>query len=148
MKPTPPGWPRIAISLYYADANQAIEWLCNAFGFEVRLKVEGDNGKVEHSELVYGDGLIMVSEADKRDRFPYRRAPSEIEGANTQNLMVYVDDVAAHCAHARACGAVITDEPATHDYGPEYWTDRGYACRDLGGHHWWFYQRLHTGGKA
>jgi hypothetical protein len=33
-------------------------------------------------------------------------------------------------------------EPATHDYGGDYWTDRSYGCVDLGGHHWWFAQRL------
>ena len=42
---------------------------------------------------------------------------------------------------------VIVHEPETHDYGADYWVDRGYACRDLGGHHWWIFQRLQTGGK-
>jgi uncharacterized glyoxalase superfamily protein PhnB len=147
MKPTPPGWPRISSALYYEDAAKAIDWLCGAFGFEVRLKVEGDGGRIEHSELVFGDGLVMVSEATKRDKTPYRRAPGEVGGANTQNMMVYVDDVEAHCKRARDAGAVIVDEPETHDYGDEHWTDRGYACRDIGGHHWWFFQRLKTGGK-
>ena len=39
MKPTPPGWPRISTALYYDDAAEAIDWLCKAFGFELRLKV-------------------------------------------------------------------------------------------------------------
>ncbi|MFO0554031.1 MAG: VOC family protein [Polyangiaceae bacterium] len=144
MKPTPPGWPRISSSLYYEDPRAAIDWLCRAFGFEVRLLVEGDGGRVEHSELVFGDGLIMVSGAYKIDRFPYVRAPGQVGGGNTQNMMVYVDDAEAHCARARAAGAVIVDEPTTHDYGEDYWSDRGYSCRDVGGHHWWFYQRLRS----
>ncbi len=37
-----------------------IRWLCEAFGFELRLKVEGEGGSVDHSELTFGDGLIMV----------------------------------------------------------------------------------------
>jgi len=57
-------------------------------------------------------------------------------------MMVYVDDVEAHCAQARAAGARIVSEPAITDYGEDYWTDRGYECEDLEGHHWWFYQRL------
>ena len=61
MKPTPPGWPRISSALFYDDAGQAIDWLCRAFGFEVRLRVEGDGGRIEHSELEYEGGLIMVS---------------------------------------------------------------------------------------
>ena len=141
MNPTPPGWPRISTALYYDQAAKAIDWLCKAFGFEVRLKVEGDGGRIEHSELIYDDGLVMVAEGQS-DKFPYRRSPRQIGGANTQNMMVYVDDVEAHCARARAAGAKIVAEPKTTDYGEEYWTDRGYECEDLGGHHWWFYQRL------
>lgn len=146
MNPTPPGWPRIAAALYYQDANAAIDWLCRAFGFEVRLKVAGPDGGVEHSELQFGEGLVMVGEASRRERAPYRRAPAEVDGANTQNLMLYVDDAAAHLERARAAGAEITEPLQTHDHGADYWTDRGYACRDPYGHHWWFYERLRTGG--
>jgi uncharacterized glyoxalase superfamily protein PhnB len=147
MKTPPPGWPRISSALYYDDPKAAIDWLCKAFGFEVRLLVEGDGGRVEHSELVFGEGLIMVGDAKKRDRSSTRRSPGEVGGGNTQNMMVYVDDVEAHCAHARAAGAAVVQEPETQDYGDEYWTDRGYQCRDPGGHHWWFYQRMKTGTK-
>lgn len=141
MKPTPPGWPRISTSLYYEDAAKAIDFLCRAFGFEVRLKIEGDGGRIEHSELVYGEGLIMVS-SEKPEKFPKHRAPAHAGGANTQNMMVYVDDVEAHCKRAREAGAKIISEPTTHDYGEEYWEDRGYECEDIGGHGWWFYQRI------
>jgi len=147
MKPTPPGWPRISTSLYYEDPRKAIEWLCTAYGFEVQLLVEGDGGKIEHSELTYGGGLIMVSGTEKADRFPYMRAPAQVGGGNTQNMMVYVDDVEAHCRQARAAGAEIAAEIETHDYGAEYWVDRGYEAVDCGGHHWWFYERVETGGK-
>ena len=60
MKATPPGWPRISSSLFYDDAAAAIDWLCRTFGFEVRLRIEGEGGRIEHSELVFGDGLIFV----------------------------------------------------------------------------------------
>lgn len=144
MKPTPPGWPRISSALYYEEPRAAIDWLCRAFGFEVRLLVEGDDGSVEHSELTYGEGLIMVGAATgpRAEQSPYRRSPSQAGGANTQNMMVYVDDLEAHCQRARAAGAKIVREPETHDYGEDYWSDRGYECVDVGGHHWWFSQRL------
>ena len=141
MKPPPPGWPRIASSLIYQDGAKAIDWLCRAFGFEVRLKVEGDGGRIEHSELTFGEGLVMVSDA-KPDKFPHRKAPADVGGVNTQSMMVYVDDVEAHCKRAREAGAKIVREPETHDYGEDYWTDRTYECEDIGGHHWWFTQRL------
>lgn len=140
MKPTPPDWPRISTSLYYDEAAKAIDWLCRAFAFEVRLKVEGEGGQIVHSELEYGDGLIMVSEP--KDSMPNSRSPSQVGGGNTQNLMVYVDDVEAHWARAREAGAVMVGEMKTSDYGEDYWSDRGYLCRDVGGHHWYFAQRL------
>ena len=146
MKPAPSNWPRISSALYYDDPRAAIDWLCRAFGFELRLLVEGDGARVEHSELTFGEGLIMVGGA-KPEKFPYMRSPGQSGGANTQNMMVYVDDVEAHVKRARAAGAVIVRDLEVHDYGEDYWADRGYECRDLGGHHWWFYQRLRTQGK-
>jgi len=143
MKPTPPGWPRISQALYYEEAAKAIDFICEAFGFEVRLRVEGEEGRIEHSELVFGEGLVMVGDVrGKVEKFPYRRAPSQVGGMNTQSIMVYVDDVEAHYLRARAAGAKIHAELKTTDYGEEYWADRGYECEDIGGHHWWFYQRL------
>ncbi len=144
MKPTPAGWPRISNALYYDEAAKAIDWLCRAFDFEVRLKVEGDGGRIEHSELTYGDGLVMVSESSPSEKMPYRRSPRQVEGINTQNMMVYVDDLDAHCAKAKAAGAQIKTEPKNTDYGPDYWEDRSYECVDLGGHHWWFCQRIRS----
>lgn len=142
MKPSPPDWPRISTALYYEDAAKAIDWLCQAFDFEVRIKIEGDGGSIEHSELTFGEGLIMVGQAGLANKPSFRKSPRSLAGANTQNMMVYVDDVDAHCKQARAAGAKIVSEPATTDYGENYWTDRGYECEDPEGHHWWFYQRL------
>ena len=140
MNPPPRGWPRISSALIYDDPRAAIDWLCKAFGFEVQLKVEGDGGTIEHSELTYGGGLIMVG--GPKAKFPQYQSPRAVNGRNTQSLMVYVDDVQAHCKQARAAGAVITDEPSTHDYGEEYWADLSYGCIDVEGHLWWFTQRL------
>jgi uncharacterized glyoxalase superfamily protein PhnB len=145
MKPTPPDWPRMSSTVVYLDAAGAIKWLCDAFGFEVRLKVEGDQGQIEHSELTYGEGLIMVAqESPQAERRSKRalRSPQSLDGANTQCLMFYVDDADAHCAHARAHGARILDEPATHDYGEDYWSDRSYGALDPEGHLWWVTQRI------
>jgi|SRR5450432_2800673 uncharacterized glyoxalase superfamily protein PhnB len=142
MRDSPPGWPRISAAAYYDEPAKAIDWLCRAFGFEVRLKVEGENGSIEHSELVFGDGVVMVGGA--KPRFPYRRSPRAVGGANTQSLMIYVDDVEAHCARARAAGAKVVSEPSATDYGEEYWEDRSYEAEDVEGHHWWFMQRLRS----
>jgi uncharacterized glyoxalase superfamily protein PhnB len=147
MKPTPSDWPRLSSSVFYQDAAAAIDWLCNAFGFEVRLKVEGDNGRIEHSELTYGEGLIMVAQESLQSGRPWKnamRSPKSLNGETTQSIMFFVDDADAHCANARRHGARIVEEPATHDYGADHWTDRSYGALDPEGHMWWITQRLRS----
>jgi len=73
------------------------------------------------------------------------RSPRALGGANTQILCLYVDDVEAHCAHARRSGATIVQEPTTSDYGEDYWVDRSYSALDPEGHMWFFSQRMRTG---
>jgi uncharacterized glyoxalase superfamily protein PhnB len=145
MKPTPAGWPRISSAVFYTDAAKAIDWLCDTFGFEVRLRVEGEDGSIEHCELVYGeDGLIFVGQEGHgaRDEDRNMVSPRSVNGGNTQALSVFVDDADAHYSHAKARGATIFREIDTTDYGPEYWADRTYGARDLDGHLWWFMQRV------
>jgi len=147
MKPTPKGWPRISSSVFYTDPNAAIAWLGKAFGFEPRIVVPDGKGGVEHSELTYGDGVIMVSTAPALATPPTgkhltMRSPNQVDGANTQRLFMYVDDVAAHAKRAEAAGATIVNALRENDYGAEYWSDRSYECRDLEGHHWYFSQRI------
>jgi len=145
MQAPPAGWPRLSASLYYDNARAAIAWLVEAFGFEVQLLVDGADGSVAHSQLVFGEALIMVGEggAARAPRFGVaQRSPRHLGGANSQSLLLYVDDVDAHCARARAAGATIVAEPELHDYGPEHWADRSYGALDCDGHLWWFSQRI------
>ena len=122
-----------------------IDWLCEAFGFELKLKVEGDSGEVIHSELTYGEALLMVG-GERRDTQwgIHMLSPKSLDQANTQGLMLYVDDVDAHCAHARKAGARIVEDPSVHDYGEDHWADRSYGALDPEGHFWWFSQRLRS----
>ncbi|HKE19886.1 MAG TPA: VOC family protein [Kofleriaceae bacterium] len=149
MKSTPADWPRISSSVFYADAAAAIDWLCRAFGFEVRLKVEGEGGRIEHSELMFGEGLIMVGQEGEGPQPEHRQmvSPRSTGGANTHVLCVVVDDVDAHCARARAEGAEIFREPQTSDYGSEYASDRSYGARDPEGHMWFFMHRVRDARK-
>ena len=147
MKNTPKGWPRISPAIFYDDAAGAIDRLCRAFGFEVRLKVEGDKGRIVHSELVIGDGVVMVasSNTDAQPQRPFLahcKSPKSLGGAITQSLMVYVDDADAHYACAKSAGAKIFMEPSVHDYGEDHWADRSYGAVDPEGHHWWFTERI------
>ncbi len=149
-KPPPSGWPQMSASVFYRDPAAAIAWLCEAFGFDLRLKVEGEPGQILYSELVYGDALVSVGAAAKPGdavepgrEFKARQAsPLDLGGRASQSLCLFVDDADAHCAQARAHGATIHAEPATHDYGDDYWSDRSYGAYDLEGHAWWFSHRV------
>jgi uncharacterized glyoxalase superfamily protein PhnB len=151
MKPAPDNFPRLSSAIVYQDAAKAIEWLCDAFGFELRLKVEDDKGGIIHSELTYGEGVIMVAQEKPQDTtHPWlvsMRSPKSLGGATTQSIQIYVDDADAHCAHARSRGATVVEEPSTHDYGEDYWADRSYGVADLDGHIWWVTQRLPKASK-
>ncbi|MEZ4381334.1 MAG: VOC family protein [Nannocystaceae bacterium] len=151
MKNPPPGWPRISSSVFYEDPAAAIDFLCDAFGFELTIKIEGEGGRIEHSELVYGGGMIYCgSVGGKSGRATVLPgvSPRSLGGRVTQAMAIFVDDADAHCARARARGATIVDEPTTHDYGDDYWADRTYRAVDPEGHHWWFMQRVRHRGEA
>ncbi len=143
MATTSTRWPRISSAVFYDDAAAAIDWLCRAFGFEVRLKVEGEGGAIEHSELVFGDAVIMVGSAAGERPRPERAfcaSPRSTGGLNTQAMCVRMDDVDAACERARAAGGVIEVEAATQDYGEEYDSHRTCLVVDPEGHRWWLMQ--------
>lgn len=130
--PRSPG-SRIIPCLRYRDAHVAIDWLCNAFGFE-RHAVYADADIVHHAQLVHGGGMVMLGSAGHAGEWGEHIAqPDEVGGRETQSCCVVVDDADAHYATAKAAGARIVIELSDQDYG-----GRGYACHDLEGHLWWF----------
>lgn len=121
-------------SLRYRDAAAAIDWLCRAFGFEKNAVHTDDKGIVQHAQLVFGNGMIMLGSTAKGSAWGERIAqPDEIGGRETQCAYVVVADCAVHYARAKAAGVEIVDELDTKDYGGV-----GYSCRDLEGHLWSF----------
>ncbi|MGH0034678.1 MAG: VOC family protein [Myxococcota bacterium] len=130
----PEGWPQISSCVVYERPVEALAWLEEAFGFATRVRVEDGDGRLVHSELELGSGLVMLSGVQPQRRF---QSPRALGGQNTQSLYVFVDDVDAHCRRARAAGATILQEPETRHYG-----DRLYGCLDCEGHTWFFGQRL------
>jgi uncharacterized glyoxalase superfamily protein PhnB len=121
-------------SLRYDDALKAIDWLCNAFGFEKQAVYADDKGVVQHAQLTFGNGMIMLGSADNGSEWGKQVAQTEEIGLReTQSPCVIVADADAHYARAKAAGATIIIDIADQDYG-----GRGYACRDPEGHIWWF----------
>jgi uncharacterized glyoxalase superfamily protein PhnB len=108
--------------LVYPDVRAAVAWLEAAFGFEERVRI----GEDHRSQLRVGDGAVIVGDV-RGDRRPPRT------GEEDHAVMVRVEDVRAHCAHARAHGARILMEPTDFEYG-----ERQYQAEDLAGHRWTF----------
>ena len=108
----------------YQNFAEAINWLANAFGFREYYRYgAGPSG----GQMWAGRAAIQVRQA--RDG---QKSPEQL-GYGTQSLTVFVDDVDAHYARAKAAGAKIVEEPHETEYG-EY----QYAAEDLDGHHWLF----------
>jgi uncharacterized glyoxalase superfamily protein PhnB len=119
---------RMSSALFYRDPRAALEWLQKAFGFELTMLLEDGEGKVAHSQLSYGDSLVMVGSEWSDDH----KSPASVGGKNTQTVHIQLDsDLDGHCERARAAGAEIIAEPETQFYG-----DRTYRCRDPEGHIW------------
>lgn len=110
--------------LAYPDVNQAATWLCDAFGFSVRLRI-GDH----RVQLNAGDGAVIVREL----------RPNEFSAqlGTGHSVTIRIEDANAHCERARARGARITQEPLTQPYG-----ERQYNADDFAGHSWTFSQSV------
>lgn len=125
-------------AVFYKDPMAAIEWLQRVFGFELASLVTDPQGAVAHSELTFHGGALTVGgEWEGALVGPARmRSPASVEGVNTQFVRVQLPEgLDAHCAHARAEGANVTDGPADQFYGA-----RTYRVVDLEGHVWNFSQ--------
>lgn len=121
-------------AVFYKDPLVAIDWLERAFGFERAMVITDNDGKLAHSELRFGDGLLMVG-AEWAD---FTASPMSLGGKTTQTVHVHLKDgIEAHCATARAAGAEILQEPEDQFYG-----DRTYRARDPEGHVWTFGQTV------
>jgi uncharacterized glyoxalase superfamily protein PhnB len=110
--------------LAYPDVNQAAAWLCDAFGFSVRLRIGS-----HRVQLNVGDGAVIIREM-------------RLDEANAvlgvgHSVTVRVEDVDAHCKLARDNGALIAQDPVIHPYG-----ERQYNAEDFAGHSWTFSQSV------
>jgi uncharacterized glyoxalase superfamily protein PhnB len=114
--------------LVYPDVEQAIDWLCDAFGFTELWRAGGHRAR-----LAYGNGVVILADHDPQ----YERVAPAADGARSCSVMVKVADVDAHHDLARQRGATILSAPADHPYG-----ERQYSVQDLAGHRWTFTEAI------
>lgn len=114
-------------ALRYRDAPAAITFLRDVFGLEPTLVVPGEGNVIQHAQLSWGNGCVMLG--------------SLVDGGDGQIemtvggscLYLILDDVDAHYARAVAAGVEITRELRDEEYG-----GRGYVARDPEGNQWSF----------
>jgi uncharacterized glyoxalase superfamily protein PhnB len=121
--------PNIFPAFRYRDADAAIDWLKDVFGFEKAVHRD-DAGVVMHAELRLGAGIIMLGQHRPEGWF----GPSEPDPqASTIGIYVVVEDVDALYARVKAAGAELIRDLVDQDYG-----SREFSARDLEGNRWSF----------
>lgn len=126
--------PSTAIAcLTYRDPQAAIDWLCSVFGFERHVVYTGDDGVVQHAELTFGSGMIMLGGVRDTPYGRLVRLPQQIDGYVTQSVYVVTTTPDAIYAKAREQGAHMVIDIKDEDYG-----SRGFTCADPEGHLWSF----------
>ena len=104
--------------LSYPDVGAAVQWLKDAFGFDLRLRI-GDH----RAQLRFADGAVIIRKADSWN------TPVDCR----ESVMVRVTEIERHLLRARAGGARIIQELQEFPYG-----ERQYTCADLAGRAWTF----------
>jgi uncharacterized glyoxalase superfamily protein PhnB len=108
----------------YKDLPAAIDWLTATFGFIEHYRY---GEPVSGAQVHLGNAWLMLG-----DGGPEYRNPAEL-GFGTQMLTIFVEDVEAHFAHTRACGARVVEELHETEYG-----ELQYGVKDPEGHLWLF----------
>ena len=119
--------------LRYRDCPAAIDFLCDAFGFD-RVVVYEDAGVVHHAELRLGDSMVMLG-SERDDDQPNR--------VGLGWTYVGIDGTDALFERAKAAAAEVVREPFETDYG-----SRDFSVRDPEGNLWSFgtYDPVRTAG--
>jgi uncharacterized glyoxalase superfamily protein PhnB len=117
------GAPSVVPTFTFDDADAALRFLVDVLGFGESNVTRGDDGSIQHAELSWGGGLIMVG--PKGAGSPFNVGPS--------CTYMALDDPDAHFERVTA-GDVdvvmgLTDQP----YG-----SREFAVRDAEGNLWCF----------
>ncbi|HEX3129109.1 MAG TPA: VOC family protein [Thermoanaerobaculia bacterium] len=104
--------------LAYENVPEAARWLCDAFGFQERLRI------ADHRvQLTFGSGAVVVIERHGDQA--------------RSSVLVRVEDAERHHDRAVQHGARILRPPTDYPFG-----ERQYTAQDLGGHVWTFSQTI------
>ncbi len=126
--------PSVSSAVCYKDPKTALRWLEEAFGFEPSMVILGPNDELMHSEMRFGDGIVMVG----TEWSPMHKSPANDRRLQHADGARPDDHGRRRPLRTRAQGgATIAMEPTTQFYG-----DRTYRAVDPEGHIWTFGQTV------
>ena len=74
----------LSSAVSYQDSKAAFRWLEDAFGFEPLFVLLDADGNLAHSEMGYGNSVVMVGNEWSDDH----KSPKSICGKNSQSVHV------------------------------------------------------------
>jgi uncharacterized glyoxalase superfamily protein PhnB len=116
--------PTVFPTLTYDDPRAAIDFLIRAFGAERHAVYSGEDGTIQHAELRFGNGIVMLGSAS---------GEMPAAAGRGEGVYIVVTDPDKHHAQAREAGAEIVRELHDTEYG-----SREYAAKDPEGNQWSF----------
>jgi uncharacterized glyoxalase superfamily protein PhnB len=118
--------------LRYRDCNKALEFLTTTFGFTEGAAFRDDKGNVQHAEVWFGNGGVMIGPVADTPFGKFMRQPGEAGGI-TASFYCVVDDPDGHHAKSQKAGFEVLMPLRDEPYG-----SREYSVRDPEGHIWTF----------
>ena len=130
----PDDMPWIVPYLTVPNVADALSFYEQAFGFERAVEVPGPTGSLDHAEMVWQTGRIMLGpESDEHTS----RAPMTTGVPAPIALYVYTDNVLERYEASLQAGAETIEEPEV-----KFWGDRVAIVADPFGYKWTFAQNL------
>jgi uncharacterized glyoxalase superfamily protein PhnB len=126
------GLPTVYPSLQYRDCSAAIDWLVGTLGFTRHLVVSEQPGRIDHAELRFGNGLVMVSSATE-DGLDWLGVPIGL--ANISLVAPTAAAVDALYERVLKTGGRLVRPLTDSDYGV-YGQSHGFSCLDPEGNRW------------
>jgi uncharacterized glyoxalase superfamily protein PhnB len=108
--------------LGYPDINEAIDWLCNTFGFSIRWSLTPHRAQLN----VEADCVVITETNLKSDQL-----------SRGYSIMIRVKDIENHYNLVKKSGAKILSEPVEYPYG-----EKQYSVEDLVGRIWTFSETI------
>jgi uncharacterized glyoxalase superfamily protein PhnB len=80
----------LSSAVCYLDPKAAFRWLEEAFGFEPLMVILDENENIAHSEMKYGDSVVMIGNEWSADHRIPKPCTSNSRGARTSTPTVNV----------------------------------------------------------